>query len=379
MKPDLQRWVYTRLTAALLAVATALLRSRHPGWARAMRAEVLAIDEAQEALRYAWGCFTTAAQLAAAAQPARLRAPDHLGLVCASLVVGLGVAFMASQEAPSRYPWVNGLSLALAGATFWLLPRARLQQDARWRAAATFALGALLLWAAAPRPDTGVATGWLRFGPLPVQPTWLLCPAWWAVSAPIGRTAPRPWALRALHLAGLLMGLAALAVHAQAALLAVTAVLFAARAVQTTSVAPAALAVLALALAQAALARWTAPPPSPFVDEVLQRAFTQGLGLGALLTAAWLSLLLPGLLHRRAREHGLAWAALLLLALPGWLPAPVLGFGGSFIVGYVLSLAVLPGDPAHPADRASALHGPPAPADRPHAHHRPPRPRTGLA
>lgn len=373
MTPGLQRWLYTRLAAGLLAVATALLRSRHPGWARAMRAEVLAIDEAPEALRYAWGCFTTAAQLAAGAQQARLRAPDHLGLLCASLVVGLGGAFMASQEAPSRYPWVNGLSLALAGATFWLLPRVRLQRDARWRAAATFALGALLLWAAAPRPDAGLTTGWLRLGPLPVQPTWLLCPAWWVVSAPIGRTPPRPWALRALHLAGLLMGLAALAVHAQAALLAVTAVLFAARAVQTKSVAQAALAVLALALAQAALARWTAPPPSPFVDEVLQRAFNQSLGLGAVLTAAWLSLLLPGLLHRRAREHGLAWAALLLLALPGWLPAPVLGFGGSFIVGYVLSLAVLPDD------RASALHRSPAPANPPHAGQAPPLPRTGLA
>ena len=124
---------------------------------------------------------------------------------------------------------MNGLSLALACASFWLLPRPRLQQDARWRAATTFALGAALLWASAPQADGAAPTGWLRLGPLPVQATWLLCPAWWAVSAPVAGASPLPLALRALQLTGLAMGLFALAAQAQAPLLAVTAVLLAMR------------------------------------------------------------------------------------------------------------------------------------------------------
>lgn len=373
MRPALPRGLCAVLTHLLLALARALLPSRHADWGHAMRAEVLAIDEPHEALGYAWGCFTTALQLAARPALARLHAPDTLGLVCASGVVGLGCAFMATRAAPGSYAWVNGLSLALAWASFGLLPRAHLQRDARWRAVATFALGAVLLWAAAPQPDALAAAGWLRLGPLPVQPTWLLCPAWWAVSAPVSQTAALPMRAHALQLTGLAMGLLALATHAQAPLLAITAALLAARAVRARSGSLALLALLALALAQAALARWTAPPPSPFVDEVLQLAFTHSPALGMLMTAAWLTLLLPGLLHRQAREHGLAWAALLALALPGWLPAPVLGFGGSFILGYVMSLALLPGD------RAAAPCAPRGSADPPANRNAPPLPRAGLA
>lgn len=373
MRPGLPRWLCAGLTQALLALARALLPSHQADWARAMRAEVHAIDDAQDALIYAWGCFTTALQLAAASVRRGLRAPDTLGLVCTCGVVGLGCAFMATRDAPGSYAWVNGLSLALAGASFWLLPRARLQQDARWRAATTFALGAVLLWAAAPQPDGPAAAGWLRLGPLPVQPAWLLCPAWWAVSAPVERMASVPLGSRMLQLAGLAMGLAAVAALAQAPLLAITSALLAARAVRTRSGSQALLALLALTLARGALARWTAPSPSPFVDEVLQLAFMHGPVLGTLMTAAWLTLLLPGLLHRRAREHGLAWAALLMLALPGWLPAPVLGFGGSFIVGYVLSLTMLP------ADGDTASRQPYAPVDRTPARDAPPLPRARLA
>ncbi len=373
MSRALPRWLCAGLTRTLLTLAQALLPSRQADWARAMRAEVLAIDDAQDALIYAWGCFTAALHLATCRAVGSLSEPDHLGLACAGLVVGLGGTFMATRDAPSGYAWVNGLSLALACASFWLLPRPRLQQDARWRAATTFALGAALLWASAPQADGAAPTGWLRLGPLPVQATWLLCPAWWAVSASVAGASPQPLALRALQLTGLAMGLFALAAQAQAPLLAVTAVLLAMRAARARSGALAALALLAVALAPAAQARWTAPPPSPYVDEVLQLAFMHSAALGGLMTAAWLTLLLPGLLHRRAREHGLAWAALLGLALPGWLPAPVLGFGGSFIVGYVLSLALLPGGPATASRRPRVSSAPP------HTRRAPPLPRAGLA
>lgn len=373
MRAALPRWLCARLCGRLMAATTGLLSQQRADWARAMRAEVLAVPDEREALAFAWGCFTTALRLACMHRLGALSRPDVLGLGCASIVVALGCAFMATGKAPSAYAWVNGLSLALAWATFALLPRERLQRDEPLRAGVTCALGAFLLWAALPKSGASFADAWLRLGPLPVQPMWLLCPAWWAVSAPLGGPAPRSRAVRPLQLGGLLMGLLALTAQAQTPLLVITALLLAGRAWRGRSMPEAGLALLALGMANQTLARWTAPEPQPFVDEVLQLAFTHATGLGVLMSAAWLGLLLPGLVHRRAREHGLAWAALLSLALPGWLPAPVLGFGGSFILGYVLSLAVLPDT------RAAAPDAGPDPAHPPPPRDAPPLPRTGLA
>lgn len=354
--------------AALLLRATArLLPGAQRDWVRAMRSEVLAIDDPHEALAYAWGCFCTALQLQARAQAAAATRPDHLGLLCASATVLCGVAFMATQAAPKAYAWINGLSLALAWASFAVLPRRRLQQDAAWRAWAAFALGSLLLAVALAPSPAGMPAGWLSIGPVAVQPVWLLGPALWGVSARLAPAGPHePMQQAAPRLAGLWMGQLALLAQAQVGLLLLTALLLGRRAWRRRSWAEAGEALVAGLMAAAALPRWTAPPPRPFVDEVLQQAFTQRTGLGFVLAAAWLTLLLPGLAHRRAREHGLVWLALIALSLPGWLPAPLLGFGGSFILGYALSLAVLPGPApggptaARPSRRGTAPRDPPS-------------------
>lgn len=358
------------LAAMLLRVTAWLLLPGQGAWARAMRAEVLAINAPQEALAFAWGCFTTAMQARIQAGVAAASHPDQLGLGCASAAVLGGSAFMALQAAPTAYAGVNGLSLALAAASFALLPRRRLQQDPAWRAMTAFALGTLLLGLALVTP----LTGWLPIGPVSVQPAWLLIPALWVASAPLAPLShPEPAALAVARRAGLWMGQLALLMQAQAVLLGVTALLLALRAGRHRRGAEAMGALLAAGLAAAALPRWTAPPPLPFVDEVLQQAFARGPAWGLALGAAWLSLLLPGLLHRRAREHGLVWLGLLGLSLPGWLPAPVLGFGGSFILGYVLSLAVIPVDTPDRRPQARRFASGAAPRD-------PPRlARTGLA
>lgn len=341
------------LAALLLRVAAWLLPSRQAPWARAMRAEVLAIGDPGEALAYAWGCFTASLQAWGHGQAAATARPDRLGLLCASAAVLGGSAFMATQAAPNGYAWINALSLTLAWASFALLPRHRLQHDPAWRAWTAFALGGLLLASA-----LGAApTGWLPLGPVAVQPAWLLGPALWVVSSRLpSTTGSDPVQHAAPRLTGLWMGQLALMLQAQAGLLLVTTLVLCLRACRGRSWAGAGGALLSLALAAAAVPRWTVPPPLPFVDEVLQQAFAQRPGCGLVLATVWLSLLLPGLAHHRAREHGLAWLALLALSLPGWLPTPVLGFGGSFILGYVLSLAVLPGRALGGPPRAPPAH-----------------------
>jgi hypothetical protein len=93
---------------------------------------------------------------------------------------------------------------------------------------------------------------------------------------------------------------------------------------------------------------------------VLQGALTQSLATGLALALLQVLPLWPALFHRRARQHGLVWGWLMLLSLPAWLPSPLLGFGGSFIASYLLSLALVPADAAHrPVDApAPAAPGP---------------------
>jgi hypothetical protein len=104
------------------------------------------------------------------------------------------------------------------------------------------------------------------------------------------------------------------------------------------------LALAASAMAAYVTPSWQAPQALAFVDQVIHRGFDQSelVGLGLLL-AQVMPLWLP-LQHRQARQHGLVWGLLVALSLPGWLPSPLVGFTGSFIVGYVLSLMVLGND-----------------------------------
>jgi hypothetical protein len=105
---------------------------------------------------------------------------------------------------------------------------------------------------------------------------------------------------------------------------------------------------------------------------VLQSGFEQNPAIGLALALLQLLTLWPALRHRPARLHGVVWGMLALLSLPGWLPSPLVGYGGSFIVGYLLSLALLPGE----ADRRPCASPAPAP---PQVRQDPPSwPRSGL-
>ena len=79
---------------------------------------------------------------------------------------------------------------------------------------------------------------------------------------------------------------------------------------------------------------------------MLQSGFDQHWATGLALALLQVLPLWPALRHRQARLHGLVWGLLVALSLPGWLPSALVGFGGSFIVAYLLSLAMLAGDTA---------------------------------
>lgn len=327
-----------------------------------MQAEVASVGSERDALAFAWGCLCTALGQALAAARGGLGQVHHAGVLSCALAVLAGCVFMHSAGAPGHYVWMNLLSLALAVATFRLLPRRRLQADERLRAQCAFALGALLLIAGVGQASTG-APAWLRAGPVPLNLAWLLLPTLLVAADVRPLSAARAWAL-----GGLLMAIGTLALQADALLMGLVAAVLGVRAWQHRDGALALLALASSAMAAHLSRAWQAPEAVAFVDQVVHRGFELNLATGLALALLQLLPLWPALRHHQARLHGLVWGLLVALSLPGWLPSPLLGFGGSFIVGYLLSLSLLPGAAAEGAGtspRPAAAHRRQAPSTWP--------------
>lgn len=355
MRHPVSSWTLVIARRLLMLMVRRLLGTQQSDWAHAMQAEVAAAASEREALSFAWGCLLAALHHLVAAARGGLEQVHNVGVLSCAVAVLAGCTFMHSAGAPGHYVWVNLLSMVLAVATFYLLPHRRLQADERLRAKLAFALGALLLIAGLGLAPTG-ASAWLRIGAVTLNLPWLLLPALLLASDVQPQSAVRPWAM-----GGLLMACSTLVLQADLVLLALVAAVLAVRAWRQRDIASAVLALAASAMAAYVTPSWQVPQAVEFVDQVIHRGHNQSelVGLGLLLAQAmplWLALQ-----HRQARQHGLVWGLLVALSLPGWLPSPLVGFAGSFIVGYVLSLMVLDNDSqAHP----TAGHRPAAAPDR---------------
>lgn len=160
------------------------------------------------------------------------------------------------------------------------------------------------------------------------------------------------------------MASVALALQADTVLLVLSAAVLSLRAWHRRSGALALLALAIWAMAVHSGRSWQTPEALPFVDRVPQSGFEQSPGIGLAIALLQVLPLWPALRHRPARLHGFVWGLLMALSLPGWLPSPLLGFGGSLIVAYLLSLALLadgtggrpPQDPGPPRRTAPRTH-----------------------
>jgi hypothetical protein len=324
----------------LMHAAVRLLGPQQAAWARAMRAELPSAGSEREALAFAWGCFCAALGHALVAARAGFAQVQNAGVLSCSAAVLLGCVFMHSAGAPGHYVPMNLLSLAFAVATFRLLPRWRLQADELLRARLSFAMGALLLIAGLGQAFAD-ASAWLRLGPVPVNLAWLLLPALLVAADVRSQSSARLWAM-----GGVLMACGALALLGDAMLMGLAAAVLGVRAWHCRSGALALLALATSAIAVPLGQAWQAPEALAFVDKVLQSGLEQSLVLGLALGLLQVLPLWPALCDRQARLHGLVWGLLVTLSLPGWLPSPLVGFGGSCIAAYLLSLALIAGDPA---------------------------------
>lgn len=275
--------------------------------------------------------------------------PRLLGVVCATAAVGLGVCYLAAAGAPARYIGVNVAALLVGLVAFATVsvPAWRIGPGA---SLVLPSLGALLLATALFGAEVDGASRWVTVGPLNLQVSLLVLPAMLVLFS-----RDRRWT----GVAGLVLAALALALQPDRAMAAaLTSGLAAITLVRRDR---AVLISLAAAAAAAAvtLARPDELPAVPYVDRIFYTSFDVHPLVGLAVAAGAVLLVVPALSGRRrggvAAETRLGfaavWSTVALAAALGNYPTPLVGYGGSAIVGYLLSLAVLSPAPVMAARR----------------------------
>jgi cell division protein FtsW (lipid II flippase) len=263
-----------------------------------------------------------------ATRPAALRWP---ALAALALPVVAGLAYMAAFDAPRSYLAVNALSLAL-GAGWIVMGRAPAAATAR----RVLALVLLALFAlpllTGPQID-GIAR-WIPAGPVTLHAGLLVLPPLAVLAASdralghqlllaavlVSLLQPDPASALALACAS-----AGIALHWRDRLFGLVA--------------------LAGLVASVAAALRGDLPPQPFVEHVIGEAARQSIALAltllATLTASFILILRQGLAGRAER---FALAGTLLgfagAAMIGNYPTPLVGYGASAILGFVIALGL---------------------------------------
>ena len=251
------------------------------------------------------------------------------------------MAYMAAADAPAKYLAVNAGTLivgliALAVGKRWGRPVLPV--------AGIFALviALALLATALFGHSLDGTTRWVRIGPLTVQPGLILMPL-------LAVLFSRERSL--LTTTGVVIAAAALALQPDRATAGALTLAMAALAL-TKQDRRVLTALFATGAAFAvALLRPDTLPAQPFVERVLFTAFETHLAAGI---AVWIGvkwLLIPAIAGRVLdRENtptyavfGAVWLGIIAASALGNYPTPLVGYGASSILGYVLSLSALPG------------------------------------
>lgn len=371
-----RRRLAVRVCSLLEQVAPPHLRV----WARAISAETAQIAEDDDALSFAASSLCgLMPQLLAfrLLQPIRrllgetdsigadeVMRPDGnagrarvIGIACAVGATLAGLAYLVLAGAPARHIAVNAGALAL-GMMLMAAVSHSVREDRR-RSGALVLLAAIALLATAfAGAQIDGAARWVSIGGLSVQPSLVLLPM---MIVGFARTRTQTGT------AGMIVAAAALALQPDRAmagmLAAALATLAAMQASRRTGTAAAAGAIGFAAT----LIRDDRLPAVPFVDQILYSAFDVHPLAGAAVLMGSALLVLPAIAGLRGggdravpAVFGVAWLATIAAAAMGNYPTPIVGYGGSAIVGYLLSLSMLPRQGrthAHPMQGGSAAPG----------------------
>lgn len=258
-------------------------------------------------------------------------------LVFAALAVAAGGALLAVLGAPMRMPILHGAAL-LMGLIGCVAMGAARNNEWAGRAGDIALIGAAVLvpLTALIGPQADGVARWIVVGVLTLQPAMI-------VVAPIAvGVALRPSTARSAAAAIAALGLAIQPDPGAAAmLLAGLAAPLAIGQRQAANIAATVIAAVALAVAQA---RTVSLPPVEFVEGVIPAALNAGILPALLALTAIVLMLIPAWPPRPPQLAFLGvWSAALGMALLGPYPTPVIGFGGSSVLGFILSAGLVAG------------------------------------
>ena len=329
-------------------------------WGRAVRSEVAGIPDDSEALSYALQSFRGFLPRAVLAHlfPSdasletdnlssnhdiggdMVRNPRAVGILCAVGAVLLGAAYMIAAGAPLRYLVIN-IAALLIGLVMLVIADRVSFATRRWSSVAALAAAGALLATALFGEQVDSAARWVRLGPIVVQPSLILLPPM------IVAFARSRDAVSTLAIILAAAGLGVQPDRAMAGVLAMAIVLLAVRQPDRFTLTALAGGVGGLA---AALGQADSLPAVPYVDQILYSSFQVHPLAGAAVLAGSLLLVVPAILGWREDEAhrdvylalGAVWSAAIIAAALGNYPTPLVGYGGSAIIGYVLCLTILP-------------------------------------
>lgn len=266
--------------------------------------------------------------------------PRSFGIACAVAALLLGLVYMRLAGAPNAYLIVQVASLVIGLSA--LLVFDRLAATARgWSGIVTLAASLALLATALLGNAVEGASRWVSIGPLAVQPSLILLPV-----AIIGFAMSR----NRLSTAAMIVAAIALAIQPDRAM----AAMLAAGLMAMTFIRSDRFAIPALLASMLGFAITMAQPDNlpamPYVDQIFYSSFDVSIVAGLAVIGGSLLLIVPAiagmLCDANNRERYLTfaaiWAVAIIAAALHNYPTPVVGYSGGAVLGYVLSLAILP-------------------------------------
>ena len=290
---------------------------------------------------------------------AQLSSPRAIGVVCALSATLLGLVYLQVAGAPLSYLIVISMSLVMGLGLFSRIPQSG--PVSRVSGGVVLALGAMLLAIAIFGVAVDGAARWVRVGGTSLQISLVVLPPMLVLFARAGGM---------LATIGIVLAALGLALQPDRAM----AGILAAALVALVLYRPERQVVLALAAAAAGfvitLFRPDALPAVPYVDRILYTSFEVHPLAGIAVLGGALLLIVPALAglwmdstNRAAHAvFGVVWLGMVIAAALGNYPTPLVGYGGSAILGYALSLSVMPTKASYAA-AATALSPNPTRAD----------------
>ena len=266
----------------------------------------------------------------------RVVSEARLAALCAAAGIAAGIVWLILRGASPVMPAINLLAAAIGVTAVIPLARAmqaRVQTLDVIAVLSCVAIAAPLLFG--PRVE-GIAR-WVELGPVRLEPAMIVLP----LALILHARDPRQTSTVALALTAL-----ALAFQPDRSMATVLAATVFVLALLQGGLAAWGLVAWSIATAAMAFARPDPLAPVPFVENVLNDAFAHGLASGLVMTLAAGLVVLPAAIARSTMPaariaFATCWGFLLAASVVGPFPTPVLGFGASGVLGYVLSLAAL--------------------------------------